>query len=138
MAKHAPAAGPGTIETLAGWVLAPRAEDIPQAAVAQAKLLVLDTIGCGYAALDEESARAVLATLADLGGAPHCSVIGGAAKTNAPNAVLVNGALIRILDLNDYVNNRKGEIGGHPSDNIPVALAGGAVCGAGGGGGRRR
>jgi 2-methylcitrate dehydratase len=130
MAKHAPASGPGTIEKLAGWVLAPRAEEIPQAAVAQAKLLILDTIGCGYAALDEESARAVLATLADLGGAPHCSVIGGAAKTSAPNAVLVNGALIRILDLNDYVNNRKGEIGGHPSDNIPVALAAAEMCGA--------
>jgi 2-methylcitrate dehydratase len=131
MAKHAPASGPGTIEHLAGWVLAPRAQDIPSAAAAQAKLLVLDTIGCGYAALDEESARAVLAMLADLGGAPHCSVI-GAAKTSAPNAVLVNGALIRILDLNDYVNNRRGEIGGHPSDNIPVALAAGEMCGASG------
>src|ERR1700720_4380789 len=119
MAKHAPAAGPSTIEALAAWALAPRAEEIPEAAVMQAKLLVLDTIGCGYAALDEESARAVLATLADLGGAPHCSVIGATPKTSAPNAVLVNGALIRILDLNDYVNNRKGEIGGHTSDNIP-------------------
>jgi 2-methylcitrate dehydratase len=128
MAKHAPASGPGTIETLAGWVLAPRAEEIPEAAVRQAKLLVLDAIGCGYAALDEESARAVLATLADLGGAPRCSVIGAAAKTSAPAAVLVNGALIRILDLNDYVNNRKGEIGGHPSDNIPVALAAAEMC----------
>jgi 2-methylcitrate dehydratase len=132
MAKHAPAAGPGAIEKLAGWVLAPRAEEIPQATVAQAKLLILDTIGCGYAALDEESARAVLATLADMGGAPHCSVIGAGAKTSAPNAVLVNGALIRILDLNDYVNNRKGEIGGHPSDNIPVALAAAEMCGSGG------
>src|ERR1700720_658287 len=119
MAKHAPAAGPGTIEELARWVLAPRAEEIPEAAIKQAKLLILDTIGCGYAALDEESARAVLATLADLGGAPRCSVIGATPKTSAPNAVLVNGALIRILDLNDYVNNRKGEIGGHTSDNIP-------------------
>src|SRR6202040_1572123 len=130
MAKHAPAAGPGTIEELARWVLAPRAEEIPEAAVQQAKLLVLDTIGCGYAALAEDSARAVLATLADLGGAPCCSVIGGAVKTSAPNAVLVNGALIRILDLNDYVNNPKGEIGGHPSDNIPVALAAGEMCGS--------
>jgi 2-methylcitrate dehydratase len=120
------------IEHLACWVLAPRAQDIPDAAVEQAKLLMLDTIGCGYAALDEESACAVLATLADLGGAPHCSVIGAAPKTSAPNAVLVNGALIRILDLNDYVNNRKGEIGGHPSDNIPVALAAGEMCGASG------
>jgi 2-methylcitrate dehydratase len=132
MAKHAPASGLGTIEELARWVLAPRAEEIPQAAVKQAKLLILDTIGCGYAALDEESARAVLATLADLGGAPHCSVIGSTAKTSAPNAVLVNGALVRILDLNDYVNNRKGEIGGHPSDNIPVALAAGEMCGSAG------
>jgi 2-methylcitrate dehydratase len=127
MPMHAPASGPGVIEELARWVLALRADAIPEAAVTQAKLLVLDTIGCGYAALDEESARAVLATLADLGGAPRCSVI-GAPKTSAPNAVLVNGALIRILDLNDYVNNRKGEIGGHPSDNIPVALAAGEMC----------
>jgi 2-methylcitrate dehydratase len=131
MTKHVASSGPGTIEALARWVLAPRAEEIPQAAVAQAKLLLIDTIGCGYAALAEESARAVLATLADLGGAPRCSVIGGGgARTNAPNAVLVNGALVRILDLNDYVNNRKGEIGGHPSDNIPVALAAGEMCGS--------
>ena len=130
MAKHAPSSGPGTIEHLAQWVLAPRAQDVPEPAVRQAKLLLLDTIGCGYAALDQESARAVLATLADLGGAACCSVIGGAPKTSAPNAVLVNGALIRILDLNDYVNNRKGEIGGHPSDNIPVALAAGEMCGS--------
>jgi 2-methylcitrate dehydratase PrpD len=130
MTKHTPLPGPGTIENLARWVLGPRAGEIPQAAVKQAKLLVLDTIGCGYAALEEDSARAVLATLADLGGAPQCSVIGRAIKTSAPNAVLVNGALIRILDLNDYVNNRKGEIGGHPSDNIPVALAAGEMCGS--------
>ena len=128
MAKHVASSGPGAIEALARWVLAPRADEIPGAAVMQAKLLLLDTIGCGYAALGEESARAVLATLADLGGSPRCSVIGAAAKTSAPNAVLVNGALIRILDLNDYVNNRKGEIGGHPSDNIPVALAAGEMC----------
>ncbi len=131
MAKdHAASNGPGTIERLARWMLAPRPDEIPEAAVKQAKLLLLDTIGCGYAALDEDASRAVLATLADVGGAPHCTVIGAAARTSAPNAVLVNGALIRILDLNDYVSNPKGEIGGHPSDNIPVALAAGEMCGS--------
>jgi 2-methylcitrate dehydratase len=119
----------GAIEQLAQWILTPRSEDIPSSAMQQAKLLLLDTIGCGYAALDELGARAVLATHAELGGAPTCSVIGSAAKTNAPNAVLVNGALIRILDLNDYVNDSKGEIGGHPSDNIPVAVAAGETSG---------
>src|SRR6266700_2206573 len=131
MAKdHAASNGPGTIERLARWMLAPRPGEIPEAAVKQAMLLLLDTIGCGYAALDEDASRAVLATLADVGGAPHCTVIGAAARTSAPNAVLVNGALIRILDLNDYVSNPKGEIGGHPSDNIPVALAAGEMCGS--------
>jgi len=132
MAKHTALSGPGTIEKLADWALAPSAEAIPDAALTQAKLLLLDTIGCGYAAREEESARAVLATWAEIGGAPQCSVIGSAQKTSAPNAVLVNGALIRILDLNDYVNNPRGEIGGHPSDNIPVALATGELAGASG------
>jgi 2-methylcitrate dehydratase len=133
MAKsHGAPHGPGAVEQLAKWVLAPHADDIAAAVVKQAKLLLLDTIGCGYAALGEETAHAVLETLAELGGKPQCTVIGRAAKTSAPNAVLVNGALVRILDLNDYVSNPKGEIGGHPSDNIPVALAAGEMSGASG------
>ena len=132
MAKAKAPQESGAVEQLAGWILAPRAEDIPAAAATQAKLLLLDTIGCGYAAFDEESAHAVLATLKDLGGAPHCTVIGSALKTSAPNAVLVNGSLIRILDLNDYFNTRSGQIGGHPSDNIPVAVAAGEMAGAAG------
>ena len=132
MAKAPTPRGPGAVEQLAEWVLAPRAQDIPDAAINQAKLLLLDTIGCGYAAFDEEAAHAVLATLKDMGGAPQCTVIGSATKTSAPNAVLVNGSLIRILDLNDYVNTKSGQIGGHPSDNIPVALAAGELAGAAG------
>jgi 2-methylcitrate dehydratase len=132
MAKAHAKSSPGVVENLAAWILAPRAQDIPQAAITQAKLLLLDTIGCGYAAMNEESSRAVLATYKDLGGAPQCTVIGSATKANAPTAVLVNGCLIRILDLNDYVNTKSGQIGGHPSDNIPVALAAGEVSGAAG------
>ena len=129
---HASRSGPSAIEKLAQWVLAPHADEIAAPSVQQAKLLLLDTIGCGYAALDEVGATAVLAALTELGGAPVCSVIGSAQKTSAPNAVLVNGALIRILDLNDYVSSRNGEIGGHPSDNIPVAIAAAEAAGASG------
>ena len=132
MAKAPASHGARAIEKLAEWVLAPRAQDIPAAAVNQAKLLLLDTIGCGFAAFEEEGARAVLDTLKDMGGAPQCTVLGSTAKTNAPNAVLVNGSLIRMLDLNDYVNTRSGQIGGHPSDNIPVALAAGELSGSAG------
>ena len=124
--------GAGVVEQLAEWVLAARAHDLSQAAVRQAKLLLLDTIGCGFAALNEQSARALLEMVETSGGAPQCTVIGQARRTSAPNATLANGALVRILDFNDYVNARGGDLGGHPSDNIPVALAAGELSGASG------
>ncbi|HEY7298972.1 MAG TPA: MmgE/PrpD family protein [Xanthobacteraceae bacterium] len=130
MAKASKPQGPRAVEQLANWIVAIRTSDIPDAAIKQAKVLLLDTIGCGYAAFEEVAARAVLETLDDLGGAPQCTVLGSMRKTSAPNAVLVNGSLIRILDLNDYVNTKSGQIGGHPSDNIPVALAASELAGA--------
>jgi 2-methylcitrate dehydratase len=116
----------GAIERLAAWLSALRAEDFPQRAIARAKLLLLDTLGCGFAALDDDGARAVLATLDTLGEKPQCTVLGHPRGMSAPSAVLANGTLIRVLDLNDYVvgaHPQSGARGGHPSDNIPVALA---------------
>jgi 2-methylcitrate dehydratase len=129
MAKASKPQEPGAVEQLANWVLATKTSDIPDAAINQAKVLLLDTIGCGYAAFEEVAAQAVLDTLEEMGGAPQCTVLGSMTKTSAPNAVLVNGSLIRILDLNDYVNTKGGQIGGHPSDNIPVALAASELSG---------
>jgi 2-methylcitrate dehydratase len=123
MAKEAFPAQPGAVERLADWVLAAPAESIPARAVTQAKLLLLDTLGCGYAALDDQCAQAVLASVDAIGGTPLCTVLGRARKTSAPNAVLANGTLVRVLDLNDYLISPGGDLGGHPSDNIPVALA---------------
>jgi 2-methylcitrate dehydratase len=54
---------------------------------------------------------------------------------SAPSAVLANGMLIRVLDLNDYVVGAhpvSGARGGHPSDNIPVALAAAELAGSSG------
>ena len=103
-----------------------RAEDFSQRAIERAKLLLLDTLGCGFAALDDDCARAVLATLDAFGEKPQCTVLGHRRGMSAPSAVLANGTLIRVLDLNDYVvgaHPQSGARGGHPSDNIPVALA---------------
>jgi 2-methylcitrate dehydratase len=118
---------PSTVERLADWALSIHASDIPRAAIEQAKLLLLDIIGCGLAASEQPAARNVLAAMTNAGGAAQCSVIGGAAKTSLPNAVLANGMLIRVLDFNDYVIEPDGSIGGHPSDNIPVAMAAGEL-----------
>jgi 2-methylcitrate dehydratase len=115
----------GAVARLAAWVAAMRTDDIPPDAIAQAKLLLLDTLGCGFAALDDGCAQSVLAALDAYGGRMPCTVLGHPQKMSAPNAVLANGTLIRVLDLNDYViaHPSGGAGGGHPSDNIPVALA---------------
>src|ERR1700716_302570 len=125
--------GPGVVEQLAGWVLAVRTEDLTQAVRDQAKLLLLDTIGCSFAAPDTPPACALLAVVEGSGGAPQCTVIGRAHRTSAANATLANGALVRILDFNDYVNAKAGDLGGQPSDNVPVALAAGELYRASGG-----
>jgi len=97
-------------------------------AIRQAKLLLLDTIGCGLRGAREAVARAVFETCDT--GRGECAIIGRAARCGMLDAVLANGVSIRVLDLNDYlVNVSKGEpeTGGHPSDNIPVALAAGTA-----------
>jgi 2-methylcitrate dehydratase len=117
---------PSAIERFARWVLSVAPEDIAPNAVEQAKLVLLDTLGCGFAAFDDDCARAVLASLDSYGDKPQCTVLGRTRKMSAPNAVLANGTLIRVLDLNDYVLSAgpmSAALGGHPSDNIPVALA---------------
>jgi 2-methylcitrate dehydratase len=121
-----PGSDQGAIARLAAWLARVHAEDFPQRAVEHAKLVLLDTLGCGFAALDDESARAVLATLDAFGETPQYTVLGQPRGMSAPSAVLANGTLIRVLDLNDYVVGAhpvSGARGGHPSDNIPVALA---------------
>jgi 2-methylcitrate dehydratase len=123
----------GAIARLAAWLTALRADDFPQRAIERARLLLLDTLGCGFAALDDDGAGAVLATLAALGEKPQCTVLGHPHGMSAPSAVLANGTLVRVLDLNDYVvgaHLQSGARGGHPSDNIPVALAAAELAGS--------
>jgi 2-methylcitrate dehydratase len=113
--------GEPLIRQLANWIVSFDASKIPPDVTAQAKHLLLDSIGCALAAHEEEAFEAALATTREIGGSPDCTVIGSAERTSLPNAVLLNGTLIRALDLNDiYVGPGQN---GHPSDNIAVALS---------------
>jgi 2-methylcitrate dehydratase len=109
------------IRRLAKWVAAFDAGKIPADVIMQAKLLLLDTLGCAVAARQEQAFEAAFSTVAEIGGTSQCTIIGTRERTSLPNAVLLNGTLIRALDLNDiYTGPRQN---GHPSDNIAVALA---------------
>jgi 2-methylcitrate dehydratase len=122
--------GGETIRVLARLVHSTETESIPAPAMRQAQLLLLDTIGCGIAGARDEVSRAVAEFVLSNGSKSQCALIGRAQRTSVLNAVLANGVAVRVLDLNDYlIGEAKGEpeTAGHPSDNIPVALAIGAA-----------
>ena len=109
------------VQQIAGNVLGVSATTIPAEVVEHTKALILDSIGCALAAADESVFARASQVLAQLGGSADCTVIGSSRRVNLPQAVLLNGILIRALDLNDaYIG--PGQMG-HPSDNIAVALS---------------
>lgn len=109
------------VQELAGWISGFDPDSVPAPALDKAKLLVLDSFGCALGALEEDTPRSTLAAVRELGGNPECTVIGTPLRTSAALASLVNGILVRALDLNDLGLGAAGA--SHPSDNIPVALA---------------
>ncbi len=109
------------VQQIARNVLGVAAEAIPSEVVEHTKALALDSIGCALAAAEEPAFARAARVFAQLGGNPDCTVIGSSRRVNLPQAVLLNGILIRSLDLNDaYIG--PGQMG-HPSDNIAVALS---------------
>jgi 2-methylcitrate dehydratase len=123
-----------SIEKLAAWTLSRDPVYRADLVLRQAKLLVLDSIGCAFAALEAAEADEVVQLATELGGPPEATIIGGG-KVSVLNAVLANGALVRVLDFNDIMfMQSEGHlvVGGHRSDNIPVALAIGEKCGSSG------
>ena len=135
MAGNTPHKGPTAIDRLARWSLAAEPAYSEPQALRQAQLLVLDSIGCAYAAIASGGVEGVVETAQEQGGPAEASVIGSPHKISAVNAVLANGALVRVLDLNDVsFAERDGalSVAGHCSDNIPVALAVGEKVGASG------
>lgn len=97
------------------------AEPAPAAVIARGRLAILDAVACALAAVDEEPAASTLAMVEGLGGAPQCRVIGTPMRTSVANAVLANGVLVRALDYNDMMGGAT--VGGHPGDNVAVALS---------------
>ena len=109
------------VQQIASNVLSVAATTIPLEVVEHTKALILDSIGCALAAVNELAFARASRVFAQLGGNPDCTVIGSSRRVNLPQAVLLNGILIRSLDLNDaYIG--PGQMG-HPSDNIAVALS---------------
>jgi 2-methylcitrate dehydratase len=119
LARGAEPAAPALAERLAAYADGLQYDDLDAATVERAKMLVVDTIGCGIAALDEGPVRicrnVVLATSGD-----GSTVIGTNRRAAPDLAAFANGAAFRYYDLNDAYT---GPTAVHPSDNIAPCLA---------------
>ncbi len=114
---------------MADFALGLQYEHIPPEAVHEAKRFLLDSIGCGLAALYNEDMQAAHRYIVDLGGKPEATVMGTGFRTHAANAALMNALLVRAIDYNDiYWENDPS----HPSDIIPAGLACGERTGKNG------
>jgi len=108
-------------ERLASYADNLRYEDLDAATVERVKAHLIDTLGCGIAALDEPVVR-ICRDVALASGAGNATVIGAKKRSSAELASFANGAAFRYYDLNDnYATAGFGTV--HPSDHISACLA---------------
>lgn len=101
MSVPSKATAPGAAQRLAQFALELRAEEIPPHVQAAAKLHLLDTLGCGLAAVAIGGGDAGRAVAQGMAGTPEATLIGGFERVPAPSAALANGILIHTLDYDD-------------------------------------
>ena len=106
-------------ERLAAYADRLRYDDLDAATIERVKSHVIDALGCGIAAFDENPVR-ICREVALAHAGDTSSVIGTDRRVTPDLATFANGAAIRYYDLNDvYV----GRFTGHPSDHIAACLA---------------
>ena len=88
-------------QTIAEWSSAISISDIPEDVLTDAKLHLLDTLGCGLAAHAGGVATEGRATMDELGGEPQATVIGTERRLPAANAAFANAMLCHGLDFDD-------------------------------------
>lgn len=104
-------------------------DDLPPAAIAWAKIGILDTIAVTLAGAAEPCTRLALKTPGVAEAAGPALIYGHGGRTSVLDAVLVNGIASHALDFDD-VNNH---IGGHPSvPLVPAIFALGDMVGVSG------
>ena len=92
---------PAISEELAAFAAGFALEDAPKAVILRAKHLVLDAIGCSFAAREQEFAKRIAGSVARLAGAGPRGVVGMTYRLPLRDAALVNGMLAHGLDYDD-------------------------------------
>lgn len=115
--------------TLSEFVGDLRLRELAPGVVSQAKTLIVDAIACMIAGAGSASAATAMAALAPPRPGASATIAIKGVQADASSAALVNGAMLRSLDLMDvYVSLDVC----HPSEVIPAALACAEAGGASG------
>ncbi|MBI4199391.1 MAG: MmgE/PrpD family protein [Chloroflexi bacterium] len=114
------------IHALVRHVAATRFEDIPQSAVAAAKVFILDMLGVGLAGTLAPGVPQMRRVLRRWGGAPECSVLALGDRLPFPSAAMLNSFLMHNQEF-DCVHDQAVL---HPlTTALPVALAAAQIKG---------
>ncbi|HZN26845.1 MAG TPA: MmgE/PrpD family protein [Burkholderiales bacterium] len=109
----------GATETLAKWIAATTYDDIPPAAIEQAKKSILDYIGTATYGTTSQLGKIMLEFTREQGGNPQARVIGTNIRTASAQAAFANGTIGHSEDFDDL-----GGCGGHPATVLtPTVLA---------------
>jgi 2-methylcitrate dehydratase len=109
----------GALNTITEFVQSTRYEDIPRAAIARARDVLVDTLGCALGAHDCHAAKSASSfSKGAEGPSDDGCVIGRGVKVSPDLAAFWNTSMIRYLDFND-----SGPSGGHPSDMLGSHIA---------------
>ena len=109
----------GATETFARWIAATTFEEIPPAAIEQAKKSILDFIGTATYGTTTRLGKIMLEFTREQGGNPQARVFGTDIRTAAAQAALANGTTGHSEDFDDL-----GGCGGHPAAVLtPTVLA---------------
>jgi 2-methylcitrate dehydratase PrpD len=94
-------AGDPIAARLASFAVSTESEAIPPGVRSRAVLHVLDTFGCGLAAVGTGAGRHATAVAADQGGRAESTLLGAPARVPAAVAALANGTRCHALDFDD-------------------------------------
>ena len=120
---------PTAAREIAEWSATLTLDDIPDHVRTDAKLHLLDTLGCGLAAHAGEIATEGRTTMGELGGEAQATVIGTERRLPAANAAFANAMLCHGLDFDDTHSDSVSHIS---AVITPTALAAAEQLGANG------
>jgi len=118
-----------TTRRLVDFALAYRFDDLPAATVHAAKARVLDSVGVGLAAYAAPPVRILRKCAPRIDGPWSATLWGTRDRTTPDLAALVNGTMVRYLDLNDAYRTLDAS---HPSDNLPGLMGAAQALGRSG------